>query len=380
MLEYNKILIRIGEIALKKNNRKIFTKILVENINHLLSTRVSSEYDRLFIEYTKENIEGLNYIFGVVSYSPVVRVETSEEAIENFISENLDLFKNKKFRITVNRHWKQFPINSMDYAKNIGAYVFSKTDCEVSLKNYDINFSIEIRKNGTYLFWENIKGLGGLPAGSNGRVLHLLSGGIDSPVAAIEMIKRGIHVDVLNFVTPPSTDEKTEIKVNKITKIISRYQKNTTLYRSNYSEIQNILTLVSDESYRITLMRRSFYRIATMLAFEKKYKDLSNGENLGQVASQTMPSIRTIQNVTNLVIYRPLLTYDKLEIIEKAKKYDTYDLSIERANETCELFAPDKPVIKPNVKRAELLEQEIADTLFKLEEENIKNNIDIIKI
>ena len=191
------------------------------------------------------------------------------------------------------------------------------------------------------------------------------------------MMKRGVHIDFLNFIVPPHTDQKTIIKVNKIINLLNKYQGKTILYRSNYTKLMNYIGLTYRKEYKIILMRRSFYRIASNLALKNKYQGISNGENLGQVASQTINSMHVIQNQSKYPVYRPILTNDKLETINEAKKIGTYEISIKKANETCELFAPKNPVIKPRIYELEKLEKDL-DELSNLEFQNVENNIEKI--
>ena len=216
----------------------------------------------------------------------------------------------------------------------------------------------------TYVFTTSFIGLGGMPMNTSGQTLHLLSGGIDSPVAANLLQKRGLKVSFLNFITPPHTDKTTEYKINEIVKILTKYQGDSTLYQINYTKIMNYLSLIENQKYKITLMRRSFYRIASMV--------LSNGESLAQVASQTLESICNISSVTNLQIFRPLLTNDKNETILISEKIGTYNISIIKACETCELFAPKNPITKPKINVIENLEKSLIE-IENLECEAIEN-------
>ena len=243
------------------------------------------------------------------------------------------------------------------------------------MKDPDIEVNIEIHKNFSYIFWEKIKGLGGLPVGVSGKTIHLLSGGIDSPVAALEMIKRGVQVDFLAFISPPHTDETTIKKLKLIVDLITKYQIKSTLYLFNYTEIMNYIGLTSNQKYKIVLMRRSFYRIASSIALKTHCLGISNGENLAQVASQTMEAIHVIHNQSLFPVYQPLLTLDKIEIISKSEKFNLFPISTIKACETCELFAPNHPATKPSIDVAQALEEEL-DLLQGLEEKAINNNIE----
>ena len=374
---YEKILIRYGELSTKGKNKMSFVRHLAKNIEKLVGERPTFEFDRMYLSYSEENMKALQYIFGIQSYSPVLKVKTTEEDIEKGIFKILrtDL---KTFKVAVKRHWKDFTIGSMEYAAKLGGVILKNSELKVDVKNPDLKVEVEIRKDYSFIFIERTPGLGGYPTGINGKVLHLISGGIDSPIAALEMMKRGIHVDFLNFITPPHTDELTTQKVLDIISLLNKYQGSAKLFRSNYTSLMNYIGLTSKQSFKITLMRRSFYRIANKIAKEHKYLGISNGENVGQVASQTLESMNVIQNVSELPIYRPILTADKIETINKAEKMGTYEISIRPGNEACELFAPVNPVIKPQIWEAEKLELEL-NNLAELELENIKKEIEIIK-
>lgn len=376
---YKYILIRFGELSLKGKNKMKFINILAKNIKKICNIKNSSEIniqiDRIFIPFSEDNLENLNYVFGISSFSPVIKINTNLDEIKKSIL--LYLPNNiKTFKINSRRHWKDFEYDSLLLNKNLGSLVLNNTNLSVNIKNPDSEINIEIHKEFTYLFFKKIQGLGGLPVGSSGSIIHLISGGIDSPVAAYKMMKRGVKVDFLSFISPPHTDQKTVDKINQIVSVLNKYQKNTKLFFFNYTDLMNYISLTSNQSYKIILMRRSFYRIATNLAKKNNNLGISNGENLGQVASQTMEAMNVIHNASKLSIYQPLLTNDKLEIIELAKKIKTFNISIIKACETCELFAPKKPSTKPKLETALILEKEL-DGLNTLENKSIDNNIKI---
>ena len=375
---YSNILIRFGELSTKGKNKMTFVRQLAKNIERKTGEKPEIQFDRIFMEYSESNMKCLGYIFGIQSYSPVARVTTHMDEIKKVILKSLDTVSGKTFKVNVKRHWKSFSGKSMEIASSLGGFVLKNSKFKVDVKNPDFKVEVEIRKDYSYVFVERKKGLGGYPTGVNGKVLHLISGGIDSPVAAWEMMKRGIHVDFLNFVTPPHTDEKTINKVNEIIELLINYQGDAKLYRAQYTDLMNYIGMTSDQSYKITLMRRSFYRIASKIAKHNNYLGISNGENVGQVASQTLESMAVIQDQSSYPIYRPILTADKLETIDKGIKINTYEISIKEGEETCELFVPAKPVIKPKIFIAKKLEDEL-DKIKELEEEHVKNNIEIHK-
>ncbi|MHA3839257.1 tRNA uracil 4-sulfurtransferase ThiI [Mycoplasma sp. HF14] len=375
---YSKILIRYGELVLKKKNRKTFINTLANNIKHIVGEAPQVEFDRMYLTYSEHNMEKLNYVFGISSFSPVAVVDND---IEVFKSTALKLAKSdaKTFKISARRNYKKFEYSSDQINHILGGEILKNTNLKVDVHNPDQTFYVEVRNGRTYMFSEYYDGLGGLPVGVSGKVLHLISGGFDSPIAAFKMMKRGIKVDFLTFITPPQTDERTIEKITNLVKVLNQYQVTSNLLIANYANLMNYISFVSKESYKITLMRRSFYRIAEAICNKYGQLAISNGDNLGQVASQTLESLSTIGNATNMQILRPLLTYDKNEIINIAKQIGTYDISIIQANETCELFAPKEPVTKPNVSEAVKLETEL-NRIFELEEDLIQNKVEIKKI
>ncbi|ADE19440.1 tRNA uracil 4-sulfurtransferase ThiI [Mycoplasma crocodyli] len=375
---FNKILIRYGELVLKKKNRKIFINHLVNNILHIVGTKPEVEYDRMYLPYSQHNMEKLNYVFGISSFSPVIVVSNS---LDDYKSNVLKLIEpsSKTFKIQARRNNKSFEFTSNELNNLLGGHILKNSQLKVDVHNPDQTFYVEVRSKDTYIFANYFKGLGGLPVGSSGKILHLMSGGIDSPVAAFLLMKRGLKVDFLSFITPPQTDEKTVDKITRLASTVNQYQITSNLNFANYSKLMNYLSLTSNQSFKITLMRRSFYRIAKEFALKHDYIALSNGDNLGQVASQTLESMTTIGDAINMQILRPLLTYDKDETIQIAKKIKTYDISIEKANETCELFAPKEPVTKPSQLSVLKLENEL-DMLEKLENELLEDLIETVKL
>ncbi|AZZ65234.1 tRNA 4-thiouridine(8) synthase ThiI [Metamycoplasma phocicerebrale] len=372
-MDDKEILIRYGELTLKGENKKDFINQLKKNLEyHIPKEEIKVEYDRAFCKYSESNLECLKYIFGISSYSIVYKTTTNLENIEEIVKKIISEKQFDSFAIKSRRHNKNYPLNSSELNIHFGGIVLKKMPNKtVNLSNPDLCIYIEIREKYSYVFSDYIYALGGMPVGSSGKALHLISGGIDSPVAANLLQKRGLKVAFLNFITPPHTDKKTTDKIESIIKILTKYQGSATLFEVNYTKIMNYIGLISNQKYKITLMRRSFYRIAQKIANKYNIKAISNGENLAQVASQTLESIYTISEVCNLPIFRPLLSFDKNETIKLAKELGTMDISIQKACETCELFAPKFPITKPNREEALKLEKEL-DQLEKLEEEIIK--------
>ena len=373
---YNKILVRYGELSLKGKNKMTFIRTLARNIKKTCLIKeedITVSFDRIYLKYSDATMDNLKYVFGISSYSGVYVCNSTIAEIKETIKKLFNA-ESKTFKCISRRSFKQFEMSSMEMNNYFGSFVLENTNYKVNIKNPDDEFNIEVHKEYTYIFSNKIPGLGGLPVGTAGRVMHLISGGIDSPVAAFEMMKRGVQIDFLSFLTPPHTDEKTLIKVDQIIETLTKYQGSSKLYSFNYTDLMNYIGLTSKQSYKIILMRRSFYRIASILSLENNCLGISNGENLGQVASQTLEAMAVVQTQADIPVYRPLLTYDKLEIIKKGIFINTYNTSIIKANEACELFAPTNPATKPSIKIAEMLEEEL-DQLTILEQEGILKNI-----
>ncbi|TNK83774.1 tRNA 4-thiouridine(8) synthase ThiI [Mycoplasmopsis pullorum] len=377
-MEYNKILIRYAELVLKGKNRSNFINQLERNIKKIVQVQPETGFDRMYIPYSEQNLEKLNYIFGISSFSPVYVVDSKIEKIEEAVLNSLEN-DSKTFKIAARRNDKKFELTSDELNRKLGGLILKNTNLTVDVHDPDQIIYIEVRKENTYIFSKYYEGLGGLPVGSSGRILHLISGGIDSPVSAFKLMKRGLKVEFLTFITPPQTDEKTVSKIRRLVQTLTKYQGNSSLIFADYSQLMNYLAMTSNQSYKITLMRRSFYRIAQEYAIKNGFLAISNGDNLGQVASQTIESLVTIGSVTKMQIFRPLLTYDKNEIIEVAQKIGTYDISIEKANETCELFAPKNPTTKPSLNVVENLEKEL-NLIPDLENDLLENGLVFEKI
>lgn len=372
-IKEKEILIRYGELTLKGENKKDFINQLRKNLElYIPKNELKVEYDRAFCKFSESNLNSLRYIFGISSYSIVYKTSNELKDIEQLVLKIARENTFKSFAIKARRHNKNYKLTSSELNMHFGGLILDNFENKtVDLTNADLFIYIEVRDKYTYVFSNYIDGLGGMPVSSSGRVLHLISGGIDSPVAANLLQKRGLKVDFLNFITPPHTDEKTTQKIDQIIQNLTKYQGSSTLFQINYTKLMNYIGLVSNQKYKITLMRRSFYRIAQKIAEKYNIKALSNGENLAQVASQTLESIYTISEVCNLPIFRPLLTFDKNETIKIAEKLGTMEISIQKACETCELFAPRFPVTKPTREEARKLENEL-DQIEKIEDEIIK--------
>lgn len=364
------IMIRIGEIFLKGNNKRFFTSLLKKNIELALENYqhlfINSQ-NRMYIENYKEDEENeilnkLKKVFGIYSISNAVKIPTDLEKIAEKCSE---LFpKNGKFRVTVNRADKRLQKKSMEIARDIGGYMLknSNGNLKVDLFNYDFDVNIDIRENGySYIFFNKIICQGGLPVGCSGNGMILLSGGIDSPVAGYMMAKRGLKLYAVHYHSFPYTSEQAKEKVVNLAKLMSEYTGEITLLVVPFTDIQYAIKQNCPIEYMITIMRRFMMRIAEKLAIEYDCGGLITGENLGQVASQTMDSMNVTNSVVKLPVFRPLIGFDKSEIIELSKKIDTFKTSILPFEDCCTVFLPKNPVIKPKMDLAKEYEERIED-------------------
>ena len=375
-MTYELILIRFGELSLKGKNKMDFVHQLANHVRQLCGLdkgQITIQIDRLFIPYRAEYLTRLGEVFGISSYSPVYRVPTNLEDFQNRITRVLRRHWTT-FKVNARRHWKGFSLNSLELNRHLGTYIINRHGLKVDLHHPAVEINLEVHEHWSYLFFEKFRGLNGLPVGSSGSVVHLLSGGIDSPVAAYQMMKRGVRVNFLAFISPPHTDQTTVAKIELIVKQLNRYQLHSKLYLFNYTDLMNYIGLTSHQAYKIVLMRRSFYRIATQLAQLNHDLGIANGENLGQVASQTLEAMRVIHEATSLPIYQPLLTNDKIETIAQAQAIKTFEISVIKACETCELFAPEKPATKPNLETVRRLEAEL-DLLPVLEQQGLTTKV-----
>ncbi len=357
---YDYILVRYGEIALKGRNRTGFEERLAQNIRNVLKEfngiKVSKTYGRIYIQLNGVPYEpvckSLNKVFGIFSFSPVKRTELDIEKIKDVA---LDLIAGietvpKSFKVETKRAFKNFPLKSPEITEIIGTHILVNTKgISVDVHNPDVTLRIEIREEGVYIYSEVIKGIGGMPGESSGKGLVLLSGGIDSPVATWLAMKRGLLMEGIHFHTYPITSEDSIQKVLDLSKIIANYSGSFQLHLVPFLDIQSEIRKFAPESHNITLMRRMFLRISEEFAKRRNALTLVTGESLGQVASQTLHSMYTINNVTSMPIIRPLITTDKLDIINLAKNIGTYETSIRPYEDCCSLFVPKKPATKPSL-------------------------------
>lgn len=372
--QYQKIIyIKYSELTLKKKNRMDFVRKLHNNIVFALkefNVKVIYHYD--YCEVTNFENNDLNEICKILKLIPGINSFSIAYIIEKDINKliefclllsqyNIENHNIKTFRITSRRQDKSFS-SSSEIINGIATSLLKNTNLKVNLENYDWNLQIEVKNNCIIVYDLSTNASCGLPVGSSGRVLVLLSGGIDSPVASRLLMNRGLEEDFLTFITPPHTSDMALEKVKMLVKQITLNNKlcNSKLFVCNFTNLQNELTHIQKESYRITLMRRRFIKIAKEIAIQRNCSAIATGESLGQVASQTIESMQVInESAQNFLILRPLLAMDKNEIINYAKEYGTYEISILPYSDSCSLFAPKKPVTQPKLDVAMELESKI---------------------
>ena len=352
------ILIKYGELTTKKQNRNQFIEVLSHNIKEALGdihyTLIKSRV-RMFIELEQEDdfhlvISKLKNIFGIHSIVLAYQSNNNIDELEKNILEVVQSVSFHTFKVETKRSNKQFPYTSMEFSKLVGGIVLRNIpNVKVDVHQPDYTLKLEIRDKYTYIYGEEIMGAGGYPVGVAGRGLVMLSGGIDSPVSAYLAMKRGIKLECLYFESPPHTSIQARNKVLKLVEILEKYQPNIKLHIINFTDLQENIYKNIHKDYMITIMRRMMYRISELIMKKNKCLVLINGESVGQVASQTLPSMCVINAVTNVPVIRPVACLDKLEIIDIAKKIDTYDTSILPYEDCCTIFVPKHPVINPKL-------------------------------
>lgn len=356
---YDHILIRYGELSLKGKNRNVFIRQLKENIKKALKSfstlEIESQHDRMYI-YLKEEDPNevanvLSRVFGISSFSFAIKVDSDIDAIVDACLQTLDFSNAKTFKVAARRSDKNFPVISDQINRIVAGAILKNSTWKVDVHHPDYKIVIEVHRDSTYIMTDRMAGAGGYPVGVGGKAMVLLSGGIDSPVAAYLMMKRGVRIECIHFASPPYTSENAQQKVLDLASIVSAYQGDLLVHIVPFTNLQLAIYQHADESYAITLMRRMMMRIAEGLAQKRKALVLATGESVGQVASQTLESMVAINSVVNIPMIRPLVCMDKVEIIEMSKKIGTYETSILPYEDCCTIFTPKNPVTKPRVDR-----------------------------
>lgn len=369
---YDRILIRYGEISTKGRNRHLFVDKIKSSIQRVLNdfpdAKIEAGRDRMFVVLNGENgreiIERIKGIFGIQSLSPAIKtswdLEEMKEAALNLVKK---VYKEgDTFKVSARRSDKSFPLRSQEMNHTFGAHILKNVPViKVDVHNPDIHLQIEVRKkNAAYFSCENIPGPGGLPAGSSGKAMLMLSGGIDSPVAGYLSMKRGLEIEAVHFFSPPFTSERAKEKVIQLAEILANYNGGYfTLHIVPFTEIQTLIHKQIPQNYTMTSTRRLMMRITDLL--REKFSGLAivTGESLGQVASQTLESMYAINAVTSTPVIRPLVTMDKEEIIKMAKEIGTFEISQLPYEDCCTIFVPPAPKTKPKKEKIEQFESHI---------------------
>ena len=366
-LTYSEIMVRYGELSTKGKNRMRFINKLRNNIKDVLSiypeVKVTFDRDRghIYLNGTDYEpvAESLKQIFGIQAFSPVYKFEKDVEVLKKAVQDIMTgLYRDGlTFKVTAKRSDHDLVLHSRELNLTLGNAVFDVLpDIKAQMKGPDVNLKVEIRAEAAYISHEEIKGAGGLPVGTAGKGMLMLSGGIDSPVAGYLALKRGVDIEAVHFASPPYTSPGALKKAQDLTRKLTKFGGNIQFIEVPFTEIQEEIKEKAPEAYLMTLTRRFMMRITDRIREERRGLVIINGESLGQVASQTMESMQAINAVTCTPVIRPVVTMDKLEIIDLAQKIDTFDISIQPFEDCCTIFAPDRPKTNPKIKNVEQYE------------------------
>ena len=368
MITYDHIMVRFGELSTKGKNKIDFIRVLFHNCQRALKEfdkiHIYMRHDHIYVELNgadyKPIIERLQEVSGIQGLSLVHK--SLDRDIENIKNMSLELIKQetgKTFKVHVKRTDKKYPLISDQITRIVAGHILkSGLGLSVDVHNPDIMLSIEVRDEAVYIFSHTFPGAGGYPLGVGGKAMHMLSGGIDSPVAAYLLMKRGVTIECIHFASPPYTQVGVIYKLEDLLKVLNRYQARIRLHIVPFTKIQEAIYDHTDESYCITMMRRMMFRLADRLAKMRHCPVISSGESVGQVASQTLQSMRVINDVTNMPIIRPCATMDKVDIINTSVKIGTYDISIRPYIDCCTIFTPKSPKTAPKLEDCLRFEEE----------------------
>lgn len=382
---YDHIMVRFGELSTKGKNKTDFIRTLAKNIRNALSEfsnlEIISKFDHIYVKLNGNDpdpiIEILQDVSGIQALSLVLKTDDDIENLKKVCLELVKAEEGKTFKVHAKRANKKYPIISDQINRTIAGEILRNTDLKVDVHNPDILVSIEIRNEGAFVFTHTYQACGGYPLGVGGKIMHMLSGGIDSPVAAYLLMKRGIRIECIHFASPPYTNIGVIEKLKDLLGKLNKYQPEIRLNIIPFTKIQEEIYKQCDESYAITIMRRMMFRLADRLAKRRRCKAISSGESVGQVASQTLDSMNVINAVTNLPVLRPVVCYDKNDIIQVARKIDTFDISIRPFEDCCTIFAPKSPKTKPAMDK--VMEYELKWDYQSMIDEAIKN-VEIVYI
>ncbi len=366
-MQYSEIMIRYGELSTKGKNRMRFINKLKRNIQDVLSVypqvKVTADRDRghVFLNGSDYHpvAESLKQIFGIQAFSPVYKLEKDMPTLRQAVQEIMTglYHEGLTFKVSSKRSDHKFELDSRELNQDLGSAVFDVLpNIQAQMKKPDITLKVEIRDEAAYISYEEIKGAGGLPVGTAGKGMLMLSGGIDSPVAGYLALKRGVDIEAVHFASPPYTSPGALKKAQDLTRKLTKFGGNIQFIEVPFTEIQEEIKAKAPEAYLMTLTRRFMMRITDRIRQERHGLVIINGESLGQVASQTLESMQAINAVTTTPVIRPVVTMDKLEIIDIAEKIDTFEISIQPFEDCCTIFAPDRPKTNPKIKNVEQYE------------------------
>ena len=369
-MKYTEIMVRYGELSTKGKNRKDFIGRLAGNVTKVLrdfsQVEIHPRHDRMHIVLNDapfaEVDKRLKRVFGIQTYSPTIKVEKTLAKIEETaLALMKETFKKgMTFKVNTKRSDHQFLYDTNELNKMVGDYLFSHMDdLKVEMKHPDIVLRIEVRKDAVYISNQLLHGAGGMPVGTGGRAVMMLSGGIDSPVASYLALKRGVDIDMVHFYSPPYTTEKALNKAKELTGILANYAGKINFIAVPFAEIQETIKEKIPEGYLMTVQRRFMLQLADKIRAKRRGLAIFNGESVGQVASQTLESMAAINDVTTTPVVRPVATMDKTEIIRLAEKIGTFDLSIQPFEDCCTIFAPPRPKTKPKIDKAREFENRL---------------------
>ena len=388
---YNILIVKYGEIGVKGKNRYIFENKLIKNVKNILKPigkfNVYKEYGRIYVDLEdfdyEEVIEEVKKVFGIVGVCPAVRAEKDynklKELALKMLEEKIDQGA-KSFKVESRRGDKNFELTSQQMSLDIGGYLVSqvKDKIAVDVRNPEVKIKCELRENHVMVYSDTVPGHGGLPLGTNGRAMSLLSGGIDSPVASWMVAKRGMELEAIHFHSYPFTSEKSQEKVRDLAKILAKYCGRVRLHKVNILEIQKAIGLNCKEEEMTIISRRFMMQIAQRVAEKRYCEALVTGESIGQVASQTIQGLTCTDASVSIPVFRPLIAMDKTEIIDIAQRIGTFETSILPEEDCCTVFSPKKPVTKPKLDRIERSESKldveklIQDAIDNIEVEDLE--------
>ena len=388
---YNILIVKYGEIGVKGKNRYIFENKLIKNVKNILKPigkfNVYKEYGRIYVDLDgydyEEVVEEVKKVFGIVGVCPAVRAEKDynllKELALKMLEEKIEQGY-KSFKVDSRRGDKDFKLTSQEMSLDIGGYLVSqvKDKIAVDVRNPEVKIHCELRQNHVMVYSDTIPGYGGLPLGTNGRAMSLLSGGIDSPVASWMVAKRGMELECIHFHSYPFTSEKSQEKVRDLAQILAKYCGRVRLHKVNMIEKQKSIGLNCKDEEMTIISRRFMMRIAERVAESRHCDALVTGESIGQVASQTIQGLTCTNASVKMPVFRPLIAMDKTEIIEVAQKIGTFETSILPEEDCCTVFSPKKPVTKPKLDRIEKSENKldveklIQDAIDNIEVEDIE--------